>query len=69
MAISEDLMSVHVALADIARAACSDTAPVIRLACANLLALAEQVETLETMPLDMEHTLPQFFPRVEAVLQ
>ena len=56
MPISEDLKSVHIALADIARSVSSDTAPFIRLACANLLSLAEQVEALETMPLTVEHS-------------
>ena len=54
MPISEDLKSVHVVLTNVTRSVSSDTAPVIRMACANLLALAEQVETLESMPLNLE---------------
>ena len=53
MPVSEDLKSVHVALAAVARSVAADKEPVIRLACANILSLAEQVEALENMPMGM----------------
>jgi hypothetical protein len=68
MPISEDLKSVHIALADLARSVSADTAPVIRSACANLLALAEQVEALETMPLSLEHAMPRLRLAASAVV-
>ena len=57
MPISEDLKSVHVALAAVARSVASDKEPVIRLACANILSLAEQVEALENMPMGLPRDL------------
>ena len=50
MPISEDLKSVHLVLTSMARSIAAAEEPVIRLACANILSLAEQVETLENMP-------------------
>ncbi len=51
MPISEDLKSIHVALAAVARSVAADNEPVIRLACANILSLAEQVQALENLPM------------------
>jgi hypothetical protein len=51
MAISDDLKSLHVALADAPNRSATDMAPFMRMVCANLLALADQVEALERMPL------------------
>jgi len=50
MPISEDLKSVHRVLTSMARSFAATDESVIRLACANILSLAEQVETLENMP-------------------
>ena len=55
MPISNDLKSVHVALAAVAHSVAADKEPVIRLVCANILSLAEQVEALENMPMGMPH--------------
>jgi hypothetical protein len=69
MPISQDLKSVQNALADAAHSVSSDTAPLLRLACANLLALAEQVEALESMPFSLEHANAMVFLPVARVRQ
>jgi hypothetical protein len=54
MAISDDLKRLHLVLADVPTRASDDTARFMRMVRANLLALAEQVEALEHMPLHVE---------------
>lgn len=52
MAISEDLRSVQIMLGSSAMASLNERqASLLRLACDNLSALAEQVEALEELPL------------------
>lgn len=52
MAISEDLRSVQTMLGSPAMASLNENqASLLRLACENLRALAEQVEALEELPL------------------
>ncbi len=52
MAISEDLRSVQAVLGSSAMASLNERqASLLRLACDNLSALAEQVEALEELPL------------------
>jgi hypothetical protein len=62
MAISDDLKSLHLALTDMPDRAATDPTPFLRMVCANLLALAEQVEALENMPLNMDCARPRTRP-------
>ena len=50
MAISEDLRSIQMALRTIPGLP-DDSAPIMQLVCSNLQSLAEQVESLENVPL------------------
>ena len=58
MAISEDLRSVQ---APLMQGLNLDNAPLLRLVCSNLQSIAEQIESLENLPLstrDMAGKLP-----------
>ena len=50
MAISEDLRSVQ---ATLMQGLNLDNAPLLRLVCSNLQSIAEQIESLENLPLDI----------------
>lgn len=50
MAISEDLRSIEVVLGTLPGLS-HESDPIVRLVCSNLQALAEQVESLENLPL------------------
>ena len=61
MAISKDLRSIQIALRAMPGLPL-DTLPLIQLVCNNLQALAEQVESLENVPLataELIHTQPR----------
>lgn len=58
MAISEDLRSVQ---ATLMQGLNLDNAPLLRLVCSNLQSIAEQIESLENLPLstrDMTGKMP-----------
>ena len=52
MAISEDLRSVQ---ATLMQGLNLDNAPLLRLVCSNLQSIAEQVESLENLPLSTRY--------------
>jgi hypothetical protein len=56
MAISEDLRSVQ---ATLMQGLNLDNAPLLRLVCSNLQSIAEQIESLENLPLSTRDIAPK----------